>query len=164
MDLIAAGCWNPLQPLCHFAWHLASQCTDTSTFILLHSLQFFPFNFVRVILHWQGFNSQHEHHTSTVLVPLKQAHSPDFNTCSAWCMGTDYSYSTALEYSTSSVVSWIVVNTWKTWVLKETCKYSSPALRHTGYCIDFDFLKLVPQAAKLWLLFQVWVRSKYCKM
>ena len=26
---IPAGCWNSLLPLCHFAWHWASQCTNT---------------------------------------------------------------------------------------------------------------------------------------
>ena len=34
---ISAGCWNSLQPLCHFVWHWACHCTDTSAFILLHT-------------------------------------------------------------------------------------------------------------------------------
>ena len=38
MGLIPARCWNPLQPLGHFAWHCARQCTGMCTFILLHWL------------------------------------------------------------------------------------------------------------------------------
>ena len=37
MGLIPDDCCNPL-PACRFAWHRASQCTDTSAFILLRSL------------------------------------------------------------------------------------------------------------------------------
>ena len=43
MSLISssAGCWNSLQRLGHFAWHWASQWTDTQAFILLLSLSLF---------------------------------------------------------------------------------------------------------------------------
>ena len=43
MASILAGCWNPLQPLGHFAWHWACQCNDISAFILLCSLSIFFF-------------------------------------------------------------------------------------------------------------------------
>ena len=37
---ILARHWNSLQPLCHFAWHWACQCTDTRAFILPRALSF----------------------------------------------------------------------------------------------------------------------------
>ena len=38
MSSIPAECWNSLQLLGHFAWHWTSQCTNTRSFIVLHSL------------------------------------------------------------------------------------------------------------------------------
>ena len=47
LGLISTGCWNPVQPLGHFAWHWASQCTDMRAFILLLlSLNFIFLDFV----------------------------------------------------------------------------------------------------------------------
>ena len=57
LGLIPAGCWNSLQPFCHFEWHWASQCTDTQAFILLCSLSLYSWISSVVILCWQGFNS-----------------------------------------------------------------------------------------------------------
>ena len=44
---IPAVCGNSLQPLGHFVWHWASQCTDLDmhAFVLLCSLYFFPLGF-----------------------------------------------------------------------------------------------------------------------
>ena len=33
-DSIPDDCWNSLQPLCHFAWYWARQCTDTTAFYI----------------------------------------------------------------------------------------------------------------------------------
>ena len=40
-------CWNAVQRLGHFAWHWASQCTDTGAFyIAAISVIFFSLDFV----------------------------------------------------------------------------------------------------------------------
>ena len=59
MGSIPAEYRNSLLPLGHFVLHWAPQCTDTSAFILLHSLYFFFLSWISslAIFRWHGFNS-----------------------------------------------------------------------------------------------------------
>ena len=85
---ITSWCWILPPPLGRFAWHWlrhwARQCTDTRAFYIA-ALSIFSFSWISsvAISHWQGFNSEHEHPTSTILEHLwpSRARGPDLATC-----------------------------------------------------------------------------------
>ena len=85
MGSIPEECWNALQRLLrclgHFAWHWASQCTDTSPFYIAVLSIFSSWILSVEISRWQSCKSWHNHVTSTVLENLNLGqgqHSPTF--------------------------------------------------------------------------------------
>ena len=82
---IPAECWKSLPPLGHFAWHWARQCTDTHAFyIAALSIIFFSWISSVAISRWQGFNSEHEHPTSTVWEHLESGPGPGLGHACHW--------------------------------------------------------------------------------
>ena len=69
---IPAYYWNSLPHHSHSAWNWASQYTDTLYFLFCCALfNYFSWISSVVTMHWQGFNSEHEHPTSTLLEHLE---------------------------------------------------------------------------------------------
>ena len=84
MGSILAGYWKPL-PLGHFAWHWASQCTETRAFVLLHSL--YLLNFVSGNIVLTGISPLTWTSKFTV---LEHVESGWFETPSQWAMVFKY--------------------------------------------------------------------------
>ena len=120
-----AECWNLQQPLGHFAWHWARQCTDKRAFyIAALSTIFFPFDFISGDLALTGFSlwtwTSDFHCLGTLGVRPGASTRPHVRAWSMGDIGRDYSNCRASEQKSQNClafvfpwIGWIVKNTWK---------------------------------------------------
>ena len=139
MGSIRACCWILLQRRGHFAWHWASQCTDTSAFYIA------ALSIIFLLLGFRQWRSRTDristlnmnirrHPTSTVLEQLESCPGPDSATCAGLADGHDYSHCRALELKLQKCQAigfpWIVENTFKQWPTVRVTHWTVPTVTH----------------------------------
>ena len=95
---ILAGCWNSLPPLGHFAWHWASQCTDSGAFCIAALSIIFFFGFRQ----WWSCSDRVLTLNMNIRLPLfwstsSRARVQDLARCAGLAHGRDYSDCRASE-------------------------------------------------------------------
>ena len=84
------GCWNSLQPLGHFAWHWACQCTDTPAFYIAALFIIIWISSV-AISRWQGFNFNMNIRLTLFWSTWSRALGQDSCTCAGLAHWPDFS-------------------------------------------------------------------------
>ena len=90
MGSIPAGCWSSLQPLGHFVWHWARQCTDSRFYIAALCIFFLGFS------QWLTWAGRILTLDMNIRLPLSwntwsQAGGHDLATCAGLVNGCEYS-------------------------------------------------------------------------
>ena len=101
---IPAGFWNLLQPLGHFAWHWASQCTDMRAFYVA-ALDIILFSWISSvsIWRWQVLALKMNIRLPLFWSTLSQARGQNSATCAGLAHGRVDSYCRALELKLQKV-------------------------------------------------------------